>query len=94
MAKIRLGDRVKDEITGYCGIVVCISDYLYGCERSMLESECIKDDGTLHDDLWFDNARLIMLKKQVFSKRVAIQKIKQTNGTGGGSNPPSRRKLQ
>ena len=36
MAKVgdvNLGDRVKDTISGRSGIVMCISDWLYGCQR-------------------------------------------------------------
>ena len=40
---IELGDRVKDKISGLKGIVVGISNYLYGCRRISIQPEESKD---------------------------------------------------
>lgn len=38
-AAIGLGDRIKDRITGLKGIVLGITDWLYGCERIAVQPE-------------------------------------------------------
>jgi hypothetical protein len=41
--KIELGDRVQDKITGLGGIVVGRSEWLYGCERLIVQPEEVTD---------------------------------------------------
>jgi hypothetical protein len=36
---LKLGDRVKDKITGFTGIIVCRMDWLYGCVRYVVQPE-------------------------------------------------------
>ena len=36
---IKLGDKARDTVTGYKGIVVCISDWLSGCRRISIQSK-------------------------------------------------------
>ncbi len=40
---IERGDKVRDKVTGCCGIVVAITHWLYGCDRLMLQGEEGKD---------------------------------------------------
>lgn len=41
--KIELGDRAKDTISGFTGIVVAITHWLNGCVRITLGAETLKD---------------------------------------------------
>lgn len=41
--KYQLGDVVKDKITSYKGMVVCRSEWIYGCIRYVLQSRKLKD---------------------------------------------------
>jgi hypothetical protein len=43
MKEIRLGDRVKDQITGVSGIVTAYTYWLFGCERVTIQPEEAKD---------------------------------------------------
>lgn len=42
-SNIRLGDKVRDRISGMEGIVVGYSTWLFGCERVALQPKDIKD---------------------------------------------------
>jgi len=49
----KLGDRVKDRISGFVGIAVGRSEYLYGCVRLSVASTEMKD-GKPIETQWFD----------------------------------------
>ena len=53
---IKLGDRGKDSITGYEGIAIARSEYLYGCVSIQVQSREIKD-GKMQS-VWLDEQRL------------------------------------
>jgi len=52
----KLGDKVKDSITGFDGVAVGRAEYLYGCVRVLVESSELKDGQPI--DCWFDEQRL------------------------------------
>jgi len=54
---VKLGTKVKDSITGFSGIAVCRTEYLYGCVRIGVESEVLQD-GKAIEPHWFDEQRL------------------------------------
>lgn len=54
---VRLGDRVKDDISGFEGIAVARSEYLYGCVRVCVEPMALHE-GRLIESQWFDEQRL------------------------------------
>lgn len=62
---ITLGDRVKDKISGFGGIVVAKSEYMNGCRRFSIQSEKLGKDGTIPKDEWFDEPQLTLVKKNV-----------------------------
>jgi hypothetical protein len=41
--KIELGSQVKDKITGYKGMVIGRTEWLYGCRRYTLQAQELKD---------------------------------------------------
>lgn len=55
---IQLGDRVRDRVTGFRGIVVCMSTWLNGCVRCGVQAERVTEDGTLPDTQWIDEPQL------------------------------------
>ncbi len=71
---IQLGDKVRDSITGYSGIVVAITEWLYGCRRIGVQAQELKD-GKPVEECWFDEQRLTETPKAT---------------TGGPRNDPSR----
>lgn len=72
---VKLGDRVKDNITGFEGIAVARTEFLYGCVRVCVQPGKLKDGKTI-DAEWFDEQRL---------------DVKSAAKTGGpGPVPPDR----
>ncbi len=55
---ITLGDTVRDVITGFTGIAVARSEWLYGCVRLGVESKKLDKDGKVMEAQWFDEQRL------------------------------------
>ena len=54
MARLNLGDRVRDRITGYQGICVTRIAYLTGCDQIGIKPQGQKPDGGTFDVLHFD----------------------------------------
>lgn len=52
--KINLGDKARDTVTGYVGIVVARTIWLQGCDRPMLQAQGMTSDGKIHDGHSFD----------------------------------------
>jgi hypothetical protein len=42
---IGLGDKAKDMISGYTGIVVAVTQWLHGCRRLTLQTQGLDKDG-------------------------------------------------
>jgi len=64
MKTIKLGDSVKDDITGFTGIATAVTEHLYGCVRVCVESKTKKNPETLESiELWFDEQRLLPKSK-------------------------------
>ena len=53
-----LGHTVTDSVTGYKGVVECISYDLYGCIQLGVRPE-INDKGEMQDARWIDAKRVI-----------------------------------
>lgn len=60
---IKLGDKVKDAVSGYIGIAASKHIYLQGCNRITVQSEVDKE-GKLPKSETFDETQLIVLEKQ------------------------------
>jgi len=54
---IKLGDKVKDQITGYEGIVIARAEYLNGCISIRVQARNLKN-GLPIEAVWFDEQRL------------------------------------
>ena len=54
---VKLGDKVKDSITGFLGVVTGISKYLNGCISILVTSNKLSSDGKEVSE-WFDEQRL------------------------------------
>ncbi len=61
---VKLGDRVRDRISGLKGIVTGRHEYLYGCIRFSVTPETAKD-GKPGETAVFDEAQLVLLKPRV-----------------------------
>ena len=63
MFKIELGARVKDQLTGFKGIVTARAEYLTGCRQYAVRPEKMTKEGKIRDSLWFDEDRLRVVGK-------------------------------
>lgn len=63
--RIMLGDRVKDRVTGFEGIVTTKIRFLAGCVRVGVSAEKLKPDGEVMDSQTFDEPDLVVTKENV-----------------------------
>lgn len=63
MSRIELGDKVKDKITGIEGIIVAITEWLYGCRRVCIQPQIIKD-GKPVDNCTIDEPQAELIEKK------------------------------
>jgi len=61
---IRLGDKVKDKITGFTGVVTGITTWLNGCVRMGIQGIPLKNGLPLGTE-WIDEAQLKLIKAGV-----------------------------
>jgi hypothetical protein len=52
-----LGDRVKDKINGFAGIVIGRASYLYGCRQLLVAPEKLDEKGDIRTASWVDEDR-------------------------------------
>lgn len=76
MKAVKLGKEYRDSISGFSGIAVARTVYLYNCVRIMLSPTKLKPDGDFLPDTWFDEPALVAVR----SKKV----IKTKRGATGG----------
>lgn len=61
MFRFNNGDRVRDRISGFTGIVTGRTDFLNGCIRYAVTPEKVKT-GQTHEPTWFDEQQLELKK--------------------------------
>ena len=77
--KISLGDEARDAITGYTGVVIAVTNWLYGCRRLTLQARELKD-GKPVDNCTFDEPQCVLINPKIaFS----------TTGPGGPMPTPA-----
>jgi hypothetical protein len=82
---IQLGDLVRDRITGFEGVVECISEWLNSCRRITVKPIFLKDGVTVKNET-FDAPQLEVIEAGYFDKPV----IRKGEKTGGPSISPKR----
>lgn len=60
--KILLGSKVKDKISGYSGVAVGRTEFLYGCIRIEVDSSSLDKEGNVREPTVFDEAQLEVLE--------------------------------
>ena len=87
---INLGDRVKDRVTKFTGIVVSITQHLNGCVRLGIQGAELKD-GRPQECEWIDESQVTLLKPRAVAPIMAA-----TGGPRPAPKPmkdePSRRR--
>ena len=86
MDKIALGDIAEDSITGFRGVVIARTEWLYGCNRLTLQPKALRE-GKPIDTQTFDEPQLIFIEAGPRHADNVIQ-------IGGGPRPePERHNL-
>ncbi len=83
MDKIEAGDKVKDIVTGFEGIVIAVTHWLNGCTRMGVQSDVLKD-GLPTDTIWFDEPQLSLVETGKVKRMVTKP--------GGPTQTPKRAK--
>ena len=65
--EIEMGEKVKDSITGFSGVVTARAEYITGCRQYTVTPKC--KGGKHADSYWFDEARLLESVKKSVSKK-------------------------
>jgi len=65
---IKLGDKVKDRISGFEGIATGVAEYLNGCTRILIEPVKLDEDGKMLKSIWFDDVQVEIVAKGAFAK--------------------------
>lgn len=65
MEEIKLGDRVKDTITGFEGIATGHIKYITGCDQFSVKPTKLDKDGLPIKTYWFDVLRLKKIEEKV-----------------------------
>lgn len=68
-APIKLGDKVKDELTGFTGVATCRSEWLHGCSRIMIEPDKLGDKGSPIEGEPFDEQRVTLVSRSAIGYR-------------------------
>ena len=79
MTQIKLGDRVKDKITGLKGIAIGATDWLYGCRRICVQPEEAKD-GKPAESFHVNEPQLELIKERVIVPPIKTAEPKRTHG--------------
>ena len=83
MFKFKKGQKAKDIITGFTGIITARADYITGCNQYSLASEA--QDNKPADYQWFDENRVEIVEETDILKRIEGEPVK-----GGPQNHPSK----
>jgi hypothetical protein len=85
--KIKLGDKVKDKLTGFEGYVNAKAEYLYGCTQVEVQPP-IDDNGNWVKSKWIDEPQLDKVSKFVSEiDKDAVNPKKKNYGGVARSHP-------
>lgn len=68
---VKLGDKVRDIVSGYEGIVIGVTHYLHGCTVCGVKSQGLHD-GKPVSTQWFDMPQLKTVKKKAVKQGTRI----------------------
>jgi hypothetical protein len=83
--KFKLGHVVRDQITGFEGVIVCRSQWLTNCNTYGVKPQKLKDDGTPMSTEHFDEPNLIEVEPE--------PRFEEERDTGGPTSMPPRTNL-
>ena len=92
--EMKLGDTVKDIITGFEGVAIAVTKWLMSCDRVVVQPKAGKD-GKLPENAAFDIGQLVVIKKASEEVLIASGQMKPKTSepkgkTGGPAPTPSQ----
>jgi hypothetical protein len=82
-----LGLKAKDKVTGFTGIITCISFDLYGCIQAVITPQ-MNADGKKEEGLWHDISRLVVLDRNPVMDPPNYEYGHQAEGKQGPAEKP------
>ena len=79
--KFDLGSKVKDQITGFEGVITCRSQWIHNYNVYSVNPTDLDDKGALRHSEQFDEPQLKLVKEKV---------VKASRRTGGPNDPVQR----
>ena len=80
---IKLGSKVKDQISGFTGIATARTEYLHGCARVVVDPQELHE-GKPIDGRYFDEQQLEVVEEDV------LERGDTRPGGPKGTTPPPR----
>lgn len=62
---MRLGQELRDKVSGIKGIAVSRTEFINGCVRFAIQAPMNKKDNTLPPEVWFDEKQLEVVGKGI-----------------------------
>lgn len=84
--RVKLGDEVRDKISGFEGVIVARTEYLWGCVQYAVASRRLKDSGEVLDWLWLDVDRVEIVQREEATRVVRL--------TGGPQPAPPKERIR
>ena len=69
---IELGQKAKDKITGFEGIIIGRAQWMFGCDQYCIVPEA--KDGEIKDSHWFDEGRIEIIGEGIKPAEVKVEK--------------------
>lgn len=89
--RIELGDKVRDRMTGFEGIVIARTEWLYNCTRITVQPTALKD-ATVAEAHTFDEPQVELVQRGAFRARAGVDTpTPESDKTGGPRDEPARR---
>ena len=81
--EIKMGNMVKDQITGFSGIVVGHSEFITGCDKYLVQPKMKAKENAYPSCEWLDDIVLKVMKgKGIDPKTLKIEKSEKTKKKG------------
>ena len=67
-----LGQKAKDKVTGFEGIITARATYLFGCDQYGLTPPAV--DGKCPESMFFDEGRIEIIGRGILPEEVQVEK--------------------
>lgn len=71
MSKVKLGDTVRDVVTGFEGTTVAVAKYMYGCIQYKVQPKCKEGNYTKAE--WLDEPQLEVIQEGSTTKELEFE---------------------